>query len=41
MASDWSRYGVWNVTHSGFPDGPPRKEPGTTCREKVLRALLG
>ena len=21
LATDWNRYGEWNVTHSGFPEG--------------------
>ena len=33
--SDISRYGEWNETHDGFPDGPPELATGTTFREKV------
>jgi Polyketide cyclase / dehydrase and lipid transport len=35
VATDWSRYGEWNVTHSGFPDGLPPSEPGATFKEKI------
>ncbi len=35
VATDWSRYGEWNVSHSGFPDGPPQPEPGATFRETI------
>jgi carbon monoxide dehydrogenase subunit G len=33
--SDFSRYGDWNVTHSGFPDGAPELSDGASFREKV------
>jgi carbon monoxide dehydrogenase subunit G len=35
IATDLSRYGEWNVTHSGFPEGIPSPEPGTTFKEKI------
>jgi hypothetical protein len=35
LATDWSRYGEWNVTHTGFPDGHPPDEPGATFKEKI------
>ncbi len=35
VATDWSRYGEWNVTHTGFPDGPPSDEPGATFKERI------
>jgi len=35
VATDWSRYGEWNVTHSGFPDGPPGAEPGAKFKERI------
>jgi uncharacterized protein YndB with AHSA1/START domain len=35
VATDWSRYGEWNITHTGFPDGPPRAEQGAKFREQI------
>ncbi len=35
VAGDLSRYGEWNETHTGFPDGPPSSEPGATFREQI------
>ena len=35
MATDLSRYGEWNVAHSGFPEGPPPAEQGSTFRETI------
>jgi carbon monoxide dehydrogenase subunit G len=39
LATDLSRYGEWNITHSGFPDGPPSAEQGATFTEKIT--LMG
>ncbi len=35
VATDWSRYGEWNITHSGFPDGLPGDVLGSTFKEKI------
>jgi hypothetical protein len=35
VATDLSRYGEWNVTHTGFPDGAPTPEAGTTFKEQI------
>lgn len=35
VAADFSRYGEWNVTHSGFPDGLPPNEPGLQFKERI------
>lgn len=35
VASDLSRYGEWNVTHSGFPEGAPTGEQGSTFKENI------
>ena len=35
VATDWSRYGEWNATHTGFPEGPPPTEPGATFKERI------
>lgn len=35
VVGDLSRYGEWNVTHSGFPDGTPQLEPGAAFKERV------
>jgi hypothetical protein len=35
VATDLSRYGEWNVTHTGFPDGAPAPEQGATFKEKI------
>jgi hypothetical protein len=36
VATDLSRYGEWNSSHSAFPDGTPTLEPGTTFRETIV-----
>ncbi len=28
VATDLSRYGEWNTSHTGFPDGTPKTEAG-------------
>ena len=35
VATDMSRYGEWNVTHTGFPEGSPAAEPGATFKETI------
>ncbi len=35
IATDWSRYGEWNITHSGFPNGLPSSETGATFTERI------
>lgn len=35
IATDMSRYGEWNVTHTGFPEGPPQPEPGAKFKEQI------
>jgi uncharacterized protein YndB with AHSA1/START domain len=35
VAADLSRYGEWNVTHAGFPDGAPSGEQGSSFRENI------
>jgi carbon monoxide dehydrogenase subunit G len=35
VATDLSRYGEWNISHTGFPDGTPTAEEGTTFREQI------
>jgi carbon monoxide dehydrogenase subunit G len=35
VATDWTRYGEWNVTHTGFPEGAPANEQGATFKEKI------
>jgi carbon monoxide dehydrogenase subunit G len=35
VASDFSRYGEWNVTHTDFPEGAPQAQPNATFKEKV------
>lgn len=35
IATDWSRYGEWNVTHTGFPEGPPSADQGATFKEQI------
>jgi Polyketide cyclase / dehydrase and lipid transport len=35
VASDLSRYGEWNITHTGFPEGPPSGEQGSTFKENI------
>jgi hypothetical protein len=35
VATDLSRYGEWNVTHSGFPGGAPAPEQGAKFTEKI------
>ena len=36
VATDLSRYGEWNSSHSAFPDGTPTTEQGTTFREQIV-----
>jgi Polyketide cyclase / dehydrase and lipid transport len=37
IVKDPSRYGDWNVTHAGFPDGTPTfYAEGMTLRERVM-----
>lgn len=35
VISDLRRYGEWNVTHVGFPDGPPDLVRGARYRERL------
>jgi carbon monoxide dehydrogenase subunit G len=35
VATDLSRYGEWNTSHTGFPDGTPATEAGVTFRETI------
>ena len=35
VATDLSRYGEWNISHTGFPDGTPATAEGTTFREQI------
>jgi carbon monoxide dehydrogenase subunit G len=35
VATDLSRYGEWNISHTGFPDGTPATEAGTKFREQI------
>jgi uncharacterized protein YndB with AHSA1/START domain len=35
VATDLGRYGEWNVTHTGFPEGPPTGEQGSTFKENI------
>jgi hypothetical protein len=35
LATDLSRYGEWNISHTGFPDGTPPTEAGTKFREQI------
>jgi hypothetical protein len=35
IAGDLGRYGEWNTTHTGFPDGVPTLADGATFRERV------
>jgi carbon monoxide dehydrogenase subunit G len=35
VTSDLSRYGEWNVTHTGFPEGAPTGEQGSTFKENI------
>lgn len=35
VATDMSRYGEWNVSHTGFPDGTPQPEQGATFKERI------
>ncbi len=39
VAADLSRYGDWNVTHTGFPDGLPSGEQGSSFKENIT--LMG
>jgi carbon monoxide dehydrogenase subunit G len=35
VATDLSRYGEWNVTHTDFPDGVPAADEGATFKERI------
>jgi hypothetical protein len=35
VATDLSRYGEWNISHTGFPDGTPTAEEGASFREQI------
>lgn len=35
VAGDLSRYGEWNITHTGFPEGQPSGEPGSEFKENI------
>lgn len=35
VATDWNRYGEWNVSHTGFPEGPPSGEHGAKFKETI------
>lgn len=35
VATDLSRYGEWNSSHTGFPEGTPSTEEGATFTEKI------
>ena len=35
LATDWSRYGEWNITHTNFPEGPPANVAGSTFKETI------
>lgn len=35
IATDWSRYGEWNVAHTGFPEGLPTDDQGATFKERI------
>jgi hypothetical protein len=35
LISDFSRYGEWNETHTGFPDGTPELAEGASYLENV------
>ncbi len=35
VATDLSRYGEWNISHTGFPDGTPATEAGAKFREQI------
>jgi len=35
VASDLTRYGEWNVTHTGFPEGSPSGEQGSQFKENI------
>jgi carbon monoxide dehydrogenase subunit G len=35
VATDLSRYGEWNTSHTGFPEGTPTTETGATFTEKI------
>jgi Polyketide cyclase / dehydrase and lipid transport len=39
VATNWRRYGEWNATHTGFPDGLPPAEPGGKFKERI--AIMG
>src|ERR1700730_1473336 len=35
VAADLSRYGEWNITHTGLPEGQPTGEQGSTFKENI------
>jgi ligand-binding SRPBCC domain-containing protein len=35
VATDLSRYGEWNITHTGFPEGSPTGEQGSVFKENI------
>ena len=35
VATDLNRYGEWNISHTGFPDGTPQTEAGAKFREQI------
>ena len=35
VATDLARYGEWNISHTGFPDGTPQTEAGAKFREQI------
>jgi uncharacterized protein YndB with AHSA1/START domain len=35
VATNWERYGEWNASHTGFPEGLPGAEPGSRFKEKI------
>jgi carbon monoxide dehydrogenase subunit G len=35
VATDLSRYGEWNSSHTAFPEGTPATEEGATFTEKI------
>src|ERR1700683_698218 len=35
VATDLNRYGEWNISHTGFPDGTPQTEGGAKFREQI------
>jgi carbon monoxide dehydrogenase subunit G len=35
VATDLSRYGEWNISHTGFPGGTPTTETGASFKETI------